>query len=50
MIPLDDVDEEESDTVSYWMYAPGDNASEWDEFRTKGIMGIAWDELDELIE
>lgn len=48
MIPLDDVDEEESDTVSYWMYAPGDNASEWDEFRTKGIMGIAWDELGDL--
>ena len=32
----------------YWLYAPGQNASQWDEFLKFGIMGIGWDELGAL--
>src|SRR5690606_14241816 len=31
----------------YWLYAPGPQASEWDEFSSSGIMAIGWD-LDDL--
>lgn len=32
----------------YWMFAPGEGSSMWDEFYSKGIMGINWDELGDL--
>lgn len=32
----------------YWLYAPGQNASQWNEFLKSGIMGIGWDELGDL--
>lgn len=32
----------------YWLYSPGPQASEWDEFATSDIMAIGWDELDDL--
>ena len=32
-------------TVHYWLYSPGENASNWDEFYASGIMGIGWDDL-----
>ena len=32
----------------YWLYSPGPQASEWDEFSSQGIMAIAWDELNDL--
>ncbi len=32
----------------YWLYAPGLNASMWDEFYDKGIMGLGWDEIGDL--
>jgi 5-methylcytosine-specific restriction protein B len=32
----------------YWLYSPGAQASEWEEFSTIGIMAIGWDELDDL--
>ena len=32
----------------YWVFAPGENASKWDEFHEYGIIGIAWDELGDL--
>lgn len=32
----------------YWLYSPGPQASEWDEFVSKGIMAIGWDELGDL--
>jgi len=32
----------------YWIYAPGSNSSMWEEFYTKGIMGIEWDEMGNL--
>ena len=34
--------------VKYWVYAPGVNASKWDEYRTHGIMGFNWAELGDL--
>ena len=34
--------------VDYWIYSPGDNASMWEEFYNLGIMGIGWDELNNL--
>lgn len=32
----------------YWIYAPGENSSKWDEFYYQGIMGIEWDEMGDL--
>lgn len=32
----------------YWLYSPGAQASEWEEFSATGIMAIGWDELDDL--
>lgn len=32
----------------YWLFAPGENASKWDEFYDLGIMGLGWDELGDL--
>jgi 5-methylcytosine-specific restriction enzyme B len=34
--------------VHHWIYTPGSNASKWDEFYTKSIMGIRWDEMGDL--
>lgn len=46
------IEDEESSLVDknvkskrYWMYSPGHNAIHWDEFYTKGIMAIGWDQL-----
>ena len=36
------------DSVHYWIYSPGDAASYWDEFYSKGIMGIGRDEIGDL--
>lgn len=32
----------------YWLYSPGPQASEWDEFSSESIMAIGWDDLDDL--
>ncbi|SMQ78500.1 EVE domain-containing protein [Bacillus sp. OV166] len=32
----------------YWIYAPGEGSSKWEEFYDKGIMGIGWDKLGDL--
>ncbi len=32
----------------YWIYAPGENASKWEEFYHEGIMGLGWDDLGDL--
>ena len=34
--------------IRYWVYAPGNNSSKWEEFYSKGIMGIGWDEMGDL--
>ena len=35
-------------TVQYWLYAPGEGASMWEDFYRAGIMGLGWDELGDL--
>ena len=32
----------------YWVFSPGTDAEEWDEFYSKGIMAIGWDDLQDL--
>jgi len=32
----------------YWVYAPGEDASKWDEFYEDGIMGLGWDDIGDL--
>ena len=39
---------EETRSVHYWAYAPGDGANMWDEFYNKGIMAIGWGILGDL--
>ena len=31
-----------------WVYAPGENARNWEEFYREGIMGIGWDDMGDL--
>lgn len=38
------------DSTSYWLYAPGEDASEWERFYTEGIMGLGWHGLGNLRE
>jgi 5-methylcytosine-specific restriction protein B len=38
----------ETTAPRYWLYSPGDNASEWDEFHEKGLMAIGWDDIGDL--
>lgn len=38
----------DSDPHRYWIYAPGDNASKWDEFYKDGIMAIGWGVFGDL--
>ena len=40
--------DESVETIRYWMYSPGYNASNWDEFYENGIMAIGWDEIGDL--
>lgn len=40
--------DEDVQTVHYWLYAPGDNACKWDEFREAGIMAIGWSGIGDL--
>ena len=35
-------------TVRYWLYAPGRGACMWEEFYSRGIMGLAWGEIGAL--
>jgi 5-methylcytosine-specific restriction protein B len=46
----DGLADEDVSTVHYWIYSPGDNASMWDEFYEKGIMGIGWDDIGDLLQ
>jgi len=38
------------DTKHYWVYAPGEASSMWDEFYNSGIMAIGWGEIGDLRE
>lgn len=44
----EDADLHEPRPRHYWLYSPGAQASEWDEFSANGIMAIGWDDLDDL--
>lgn len=41
---------EKNGDVKYWLYAPGENASKWEEFFNEGVMGLGWGELGNLKE
>ena len=36
------------DAISYWMYAPGEQAAFWDEYFQEGIMGLGWNKIGDL--
>lgn len=38
------------ETVHYWLYAPGEGASMWDDFYKRDVMGLGWHELGDLGE
>ena len=35
-------------SIQYWIYAPGEKASKWDDFYNEEIMGLGWDEIGDL--
>lgn len=35
-------------TKRYWVCAPGEQSRLWDEFYTQGIIGVGWDDIDDL--
>lgn len=36
------------ETVHYWLYSPGEDASMWDDFYGRGVMGLGWPEIGDL--
>ena len=38
------------DKKRYWIYSPGPNAFKWDEYYSKGIMGIGWSEIGDIAQ
>lgn len=36
------------ETAHYWLYAPGEGASMWEDFYARGVMGLGWHELGDL--
>lgn len=40
--------DEDVETKRYWLYAPGQSASRWEEFYEKGIMAIGWGQIGDL--
>lgn len=43
-------EEKEDNKTRYWMYAAGENSKYWEEFLSKGIMAIGWEEIGNLME
>jgi hypothetical protein len=39
---------ENNSTKRYWIYSPGEDASEWEEFKSKSYIGLGWDGLGDL--
>jgi hypothetical protein len=37
-----------SHSKQYWLYAPGEYASKWNEFYDEGIFGLGWDDIGNL--
>ena len=40
--------EENNISKKYWIYAPGEGASEWEDFYENGVMGLGWNEVGDL--
>ena len=40
----------ENNKQKYWLYSPGEDACKWEEFKSKSIIGLGWDELGDLRE
>lgn len=40
----------QGDSLSYWMYSPGEQAVFWDEYYQEGIMGLGWNKIGDLRE
>ena len=38
------------ENISYWMYAPGEQAAFWDEYYQDGIMGLGWNKIGNLMD
>ena len=47
MMLADNSNKEQSKT-KYWLYSPGENASNWNELYDAGIMGIGWDLIGDI--
>lgn len=47
-IVYQNMNKENEDTKRYWLYSPGEQAVNWEEFYNEGIMAIGWDELGDL--
>ena len=43
-----EIEDDDANTVHYWIYSPGDNASIWDECYNEGIIAIGWDQIGDL--
>lgn len=37
-----------SSNKQYWLYSPGENARNWEEFYSNGVMALGWDEIGDL--
>ena len=48
MTVYQNMNKENEDTKRYWLYSPGEQAVNWEEFYNEGIMAIGWDELGDL--
>ena len=38
----------DSNTIAYWIYSPGEQAAFWDEYYQDGIMGLGWNKIGDL--
>ena len=38
------------DKKRYWIYSPGPNAFKWNEYYSKGIMGIGWSKIGDITQ
>ena len=38
----------QDDSLTYWIYSPGEQAAFWDEYYQDGIMGLGWNKIGDL--
>ena len=48
MTVYQNMNNENEDPKRYWLYSPGEQAVNWEEFYNEGIMAIGWDKLGDL--